>query len=100
MTCVRDDGIVSTVVSIVESGCALDDSRRQAFGDVLFNHGYYPHKIHLQIEHDSVTLLDQAFTANYTISQPNGPHCEPICCHAHDKVLLSFGGPPVTEVHQ
>lgn len=78
-------------VSITESGCALDQDEH-AFGGVYIDE--LPQKVHLRIEHDSVALVDQALTVDYTVSQPNGPDCGPVCCSGGDAVSLSFDGAP------
>jgi hypothetical protein len=53
-----------------------------------------PKKLHLRIEHDGLALVDQDLTAEYTVSQPNGPDCGPVCCSASDAVVLSFDRAP------
>ncbi len=74
-------------VSITESGCALQPAQH-AFGGVSIPE--LPQAVHLRIEHDGASLVDQALTAKYATSQPNGPGCGPICCQGGDAVSLSF----------
>ncbi len=78
-------------VSITESGCALEPDQ-QAFGGISIDE--LPKNVHLRIEHDGLALVDQDLTADYTVSQPNGPDCAPVCCSASDAVVLSFDRAP------
>ncbi len=78
-------------VSITESGCALEPDQ-QAFGGISIDE--LPKNVHLRIEHDGLALVDQDLTADYTVSQPNGPDCGPVCCSASDALVLSFDRAP------
>lgn len=36
-------------------------------------------EVHLNVNLDGASIIDHAYPVSYTISQPNGPDCEPTC---------------------
>lgn len=61
---------------IAISGCALDGAS-QSFPQIDFPDG--PAQVNVRISKDGTTLVNQAFTPQYTTSSPNGPQCGPVC---------------------
>ncbi|MBL8638076.1 MAG: hypothetical protein JNN09_06230 [Alphaproteobacteria bacterium] len=67
------------VVSITESGCALPRTAH-GFSDIYI--ATKAKSIALRIELGNKTIFSKNYHPIYKTSQPNGPHCAPICYSA------------------
>jgi hypothetical protein len=76
-------------VSLGESGCALP-ATEQGLASIRFDG--FPLALSMRVlRMPEGELANAELTPVYTLGQPNGPGCDPVCCSASDAITLSVG---------
>jgi len=73
-----------TAAGVGASGCALP-AGQQSFSNIGVDG--YPATVDVEVQRDQVLLTRAHYDVAYTMQQPNGPNCDPICCSAPSGAL-------------
>ncbi|MCA9646636.1 MAG: hypothetical protein KC492_38380 [Myxococcales bacterium] len=71
--------------AVYESGCGVE-AEKQSFSEVHFQS--HPKQVKVTVLRDDVQIAEQSFKPTYTVTQPNGPNCEPTCHQAKETLKL------------
>lgn len=100
ITIARDDASASGTCVVAQAGHSIrceglpglyapiyDDADNPHTVLQFFDEGEPPQHVALQVRHDGVLVLDDAFDPDYRLAEPE--HCDPDCVHASVKRVFA-----------